>query len=64
MAVSVKRSAKSKILSSLYSKSLSVRQARARYRIYNVSARVAELRQDGYNIITRRRADGVRVYSF
>ena len=57
-------SAKSRILSSLNKNPLSVRQARARYHISNVSARVAELRQDGYDIMTVKRADGVRVYQF
>ena len=62
-----KLSAKQKILNYL-SKSegyntLSVAQARARFGIQNVSARIEELRQEG-NVIytnTKRRADGSKV---
>jgi predicted transcriptional regulator len=60
-------SAKQKILNYL-SKSegyntLSVAQARARFGIQNVSARIEELRQEGHCIYTntKRRADGSKV---
>lgn len=66
MARSVRRSAKSRILSFLNKtvgrNTLSVKQARAQFGISNVSARVAELRQDGYGIITYPVASGAKVY--
>lgn len=62
-----KLSAKQKILNFLSKKdgynTLSVAQARARFGIQNVSARVEELRQEG-NVIytnTKRRSDGSKV---
>jgi predicted transcriptional regulator len=66
----MKASAKTRILNFLSKKqgynSLSVAQARARFGIQNVAARIEELRQDGHCIYTntKRRADGskVRVY--
>ena len=63
----MKQSAKTRILNYL-SKSegyntLSVAQARARFGIQNVAARIDELRQDGHCIYTntKRRADGSKV---
>lgn len=45
---------------------LTVRQARARFRIANVSARIHELREDGYDIYTnvKVQSNGKRVYSY
>lgn len=60
-------SAKSRILAFLTKTSgyntLSVGQARARFGIVNVSARIAQLRKEGYAIYTntKRRADGSKV---
>jgi biotin operon repressor len=58
-------SAKSRILTTL-SKSvgvtLSVKQARARFGISNVSARVSQLRDEGHAIVTSKRGKGY-VYS-
>ena len=62
-----KLSAKQKILNFLTKKegynTLSVAQARARFGIQNVSARIDELRQEGHCIYTntKRRADGSKV---
>lgn len=62
-----KLSAKQKILNFLSKKegynTLSVAQARARFGIQNVSARIDELRQEGHCIYTntKRRADGTKV---
>ena len=63
----MKQSAKQRILSYLSKKegynTLSVAQARARFGIQNVSARIDELRQEGHCIYTntKRRADGSKV---
>lgn len=60
-------SAKQRILNFLTKKqgynTLSVAQARARFGIQNVSARIEELRQEGHCIYTntKRRADGSKV---
>lgn len=62
-----KLSAKQRILNFLTKKegynTLSVAQARARFGIQNVSARIDELRQEGHCIYTntKRRADGSKV---
>lgn len=62
-----KLSAKQRILNFLTKKegynTLSVAQARARFGIQNVSARIEELRQEGHCIYTntKRRADGSKV---
>jgi hypothetical protein len=63
-------SAKQKILNFL-SKSegyntLTTAQARARFGIQNVSARIDELRQEGYCIYTNtvRRGDGTKVHAY
>jgi hypothetical protein len=48
-------SAKQKILNALTkaeNATISVAQARSRFKIANVSARVSELRKDGHNIVT------------
>lgn len=60
--------AKTRLLSYLSSNgTLTVAQARSRFRIANPRARISELREDGYNIRTtmRRGKDGVAraVYS-
>lgn len=48
----------------LSGKSLTTGQARSRYGIQNVSARIDELRNhDGYAIITQRTAQGTAKYS-
>ena len=63
----MKASAKTRILNFLSKKqgynTLSVAQARARFGIQNVAARIDELRQDGHCIYTntKRRADGSKV---
>ena len=63
----MKQSAKQRILGYLSKKegynTLSVAQARARFGIQNVSARIDELRQEGHCIYTntKRRADGSKV---
>ena len=63
-------SAKQKILAYLSKKdgynTLTVAQARAKFGIVNVSARVDELRQEGHVIYTntRSRADGSKVKSY
>jgi len=63
----MKLSAKQRILNFLAKKqgynTLSVAQARARFGIQNVTARIDELRQDGHCIYTntKRRADGSKV---
>jgi hypothetical protein len=63
----MKQSAKTRILNFLSKKegynTLSVAQARARFGIQNVAARIDELRQDGHCIYTntKRRADGSKV---
>ena len=63
----MKLSAKQRILNFLSKKqgynTLSVAQARARFGIQNVAARIDELRQDGHCIYTntKRRADGSKV---
>ena len=60
----MKLSAKQRILNFLSKKqgynTLSVAQARARFGVQNVSARIEELRQEGHCIYTntKRRADG------
>ena len=65
-----KLSAKQRILNFLNKKegynSLSTAQARARFGIQNVSARIDELRQEGHVIYTntKRNADGVKVASY
>lgn len=48
-------SAKEKILKSLKKGTLTVKQAQSRFGIANVSARVNELRNDGYPIATNRK---------
>jgi biotin operon repressor len=56
-------SAKSRILTTLTNgATLSVKQARHRFGISNVSARVAQLRNEGHNIVTSKRGKGY-VYS-
>jgi hypothetical protein len=63
----MKLSAKQRILNFLSKKqgynTLSVAQARARFGVQNVSARIEELRQEGHCIYTntKRRADGSKV---
>lgn len=63
----MKASAKTRILNFLSKKegynTLSVAQARARFGIQNVTARIDELRQEGHCIYTntKRRADGSKV---
>jgi len=63
-------SAKSKILSYLSKKdgynTLTVAQARARFGIQNVSARIEELRKEGHVIYTntKTRGDGSKVASY
>jgi predicted transcriptional regulator len=63
----MKQSAKQRILSYLSKKegynTLSVAQARARFGIQNVAARIDELRQEGHCIYTntKRRGDGTKV---
>jgi predicted transcriptional regulator len=63
----MKQSAKQRILSYLSKKegynTLSVAQARARFGVQNVSARIDELRQEGHCIYTntKRRGDGSKV---
>ena len=63
-------SAKSKILNYLSKKdgynTLTVAQARAKFGIQNVSARIDELRQEGHVIYTntKKRADGSKVKSY
>lgn len=63
-------SAKSKILATLSKKegynTLTVAQARARFGITNVSARIDELRQEGHVIYTntKSRGDGSKVASY
>lgn len=63
----MKQSAKQRILSYLSKKegynTLSVAQARARFGVQNVSARIDELRQEGHCIYTntKRRGDGTKV---
>lgn len=63
-------SAKQKILNYLQKKdgynSLTVAQARARFGIENVSARIEELRKEGHVIYTnsKTRADGSKVKSY
>ena len=63
----MKLSAKQRILNFLSKKqgynTLSVAQARARFGIQNVAARIDELRQEGHCIYTntKRRADGSKV---
>jgi len=63
----MKLSAKTRILNFLSKKegynTLSVAQARARFGIQNVAARIDELRQEGHCIYTntKRRADGSKV---
>lgn len=63
----MKQSAKTRILNYLSKtegyNTLSVAQARARFGIQNVAARIDELRQDGHCIYTntKRRADGSKV---
>ena len=61
----MKKSAKEKILNHLSkneSYGLTVQQARAKFGIQNVSARIDELRQEGHVIYTnsKKRADGTR----
>lgn len=68
--MSNKQSAKQKILAYLSKKdgynTLTVAQARAKFGILNVSARVEELRKEGHCIYTntKRRADGSKVKSY
>ena len=68
--MSNKQSAKQKILAYLSKKdgynTLTVAQARAKFGIINVSARVDELRQEGHCIYTntKTRADGSKVKSY
>lgn len=63
----MKMTAKQRLLSFLSKKdgynTLSVAQARARFGIKNVAARIAELRNEGYAIYTnmKSRADGSKV---
>lgn len=63
----MKKSAKLRILEALKrnsaSNTFSVAQARARFGIQNVAARISELRQEGYAIYTnlRTRKDGTKV---
>ena len=63
----MKLSAKQRILNFLSKKqgynTLSVAQARARFGVQNVAARIEELRQEGHCIYTntKRRADGSKV---
>ena len=63
----MKVSAKDRLLTFLSKKTgyntFSVAQARARFGIQNVAARIAELRQEGYPIYTnmKSRADGSKV---
>lgn len=63
----MKLSAKQRLLAFLSKKdgynTLSVAQARARFGIQNVAARISELRQEGYAIYTnmKQRADGSKV---
>ena len=65
-----KLSAKAKILNFLSKtegyNTLTVAQARARFGIQNVSARIDELRQEGHVIYTnsKTRADGTKVASY
>lgn len=68
--MSKKLSAKEKILKFLSKKdgynTLTVAQARARFGIENVSARIDELRQEGHVIYTnmKTRGDGTKVASY
>ena len=62
-----KLSVKDRILTALLSgKTFSVAQGRVRFGVSNISARIAELRDDGYSIYTnlRHRGDGtpVKIY--
>lgn len=63
----MKMSAKQRLLSFLSKKdgynTFSVAQARARFGIHNVAARIFELRQEGHAIYTntKQRADGTKV---
>lgn len=53
------KSAKSRILTALEKgRNLTVKQAQARFGISNVSARVAQLRREGYSIYTNKTATG------
>lgn len=67
MELTMKISAKQRLLNFLSKKegynTLSVAQARARFGIQNVAARIAELRQEGYAIYTntKSRGDGTKV---
>ncbi len=59
----VKKSAKSRILAALSTgRNLTVKQARARFGITNVKARVHELRTEGYAIYTNPRRNGGVTY--
>ena len=66
----MKQSAKQRILNFLSKKdgynTLSVAQARARFGIQNVAARIDELRQEGHCIYTntKRRSDGSKVSDY
>jgi hypothetical protein len=61
-------SAKSRILAFLSKttgyNTLSVKQARARFGIQNVSARIAQLRQEGYSIYTNKCTHGAKGYEY
>lgn len=62
-------SAKQKILNALTKSenaTLTVAQARSRFKIANVSARVNELRKDGHNIVTETKMarDGTKSYFY
>jgi len=53
------KSAKSRILTALSNgRTLTVKQAQSRFGISNVSARVSQLRQEGYSIYTNKTATG------
>lgn len=61
--------AKEKIIKALTKKdgaTLSVAQAKSRFGIVNVRARVSELRKDGYNIVsnTKQNKDGTKSYFY
>lgn len=66
MSTGSKVSAKSRILAFLNRttgrNTLTVKQARARFRISNVSARIAQLRAEGYSIYTNKRSNHPAVY--
>lgn len=63
--MSTRKSAKSRILSTLnLGLTLTVKQAQSRFGITNVSARVAQLRGEGYAIYTNKRTHGRKGFEY